>query len=271
MRACERLMKYVTFSTGSCESNPECPSNPKEFDFAEALADEMKTLGLKDAEVDEHCYVMGTIQPSEGYENAPVLGLIAHMDTSPDAPNENVKPRATLYKGNGLVINEEENIRIPAEDLAGCEGKHIITSDGTTLLGADNKAGISEIMTLAEELRNHPEIRHGKIRIAFTPDEEIGRSSDLFDIEKFGADFAYTVDGDFFGECQSETFYAVSAEVTVLGIGCHPGSAKERMKDAIQIAEEFDRLLPSWDRPEYREGREGFFHLTDFHGMVEKA
>ncbi len=239
MKSYERLMEYAKYPTGSIEENASCPSNPKEFDFANALAEEMKSLGITDAEVDENCYVMGTIPANiEGY-NGPVLGLIAHIDTSPDAPNEN-----------------------------GCD---IITSDGTTLLGADNKAGVAEIMTLAEILHNDSSIPHGTIRIAFTPDEEIGRSSDLFDVEKFGADCAYTIDGDLFGECQSETFSAMGATVTVTGISYHPGFAKNNMKNAIHVAEEFEQMLPVNERPEYREGREGFYHITSFNGSVEKA
>ena len=271
MKSYERLMEYAKYPTGSIEENVSCPSNPKEFDFANALAEEMKSLGITDAEVDENCYVMGTIPANiEGYDG-PVLGLIAHIDTSPDAPNENVKPKLTHYEGGDLILNEKEGLKISADALKNFIGCDIITSDGTTLLGADNKAGVAEIMTLAEILHNDSSIPHGTIRIAFTPDEEIGRSSDLFDVEKFGADCAYTIDGDLFGECQSETFSAKGATVTVTGISYHPGFAKNNMKNAIHVAEEFEQMLPVNERPEYREGREGFYHITSFNGSVEKA
>ncbi|MCH3955525.1 MAG: peptidase T [Eubacterium sp.] len=271
MKAYERLMEYVKYPTGSTEENDACPSNPKEFDFANALADEMKTLGVEDVDVDEHCYVMGTIPANIENYDGPVLGLIAHIDTSPDAPNENVKPVMHHYEGGNLIINEKEGIKVDAETLKNFIGCDIITSDGTTLLGGDNKAGVAEIMTLAEILHNDSSIKHGTIRIGFTPDEEIGRSSDLFDLDKFGADCAYTIDGDLFGECQSETFSAMGSKVTVNGVGVHPGFAKNAMINALHVAEEFDDMLPRDERPEYTAGREGFYHLVTMSGGVEKA
>lgn len=279
MKPVERLIKYVEYPTGSDPENADCPSNPKEWDFAKALAAEMEQLGFEDIELDDKCYLTGTIpansgggsQGGEDMAGVPVIGLIAHIDVSCEAPFENIKPQIIHYEGGDLIQDEAKDLRVPLEDypfLENYKGCDIITSDGTTLLGGDNKAGIAEIMTIAERQK---EFRHGKIRVCFTPDEEIGRSSDFFDVEKFGADFAYTVDGDAFGEVQSETFNAASATVHVKGFGIHPGSAKGMMKNANRMACEFDSMLPEDERPETTEGYEGFYHLVTMSGMVESA
>lgn len=272
MRAYERLIRYAMVHTTSDPDSESCPSTLCQFDLAKLLVAEMQNMGIADARVDEHCYVYGTIPATCGYEDKPALGLIAHMDTAPDASGENVKPMlhenydgSTLTLPGGIVLDPE---RFPF--LSTIVGETLITTDGTTLLGADDKAGIAEILTAVELLlqRNTP---HGKICIAFTPDEEIGRGADKFDIPGFGADFAYTVDGGDVNDIEYENFNAASAVVEVKGFSVHPGSSKDKMINASNVAMEFHTALPAMERPEHTEGREGFYHLTDMCGDVSNA
>ena len=274
MRAYERLIKYTTFPTASDETTGKTPSTDVQFDFARYLVDEMKAMGFADAEVDGNCYVMGTI-PATDPAVRTTLGLIAHMDVSPDAPCENVKP--VLHPGydGGIVdISADGSIRLDPADypvLKKYVGKTLLTTDGTTLLGADDKAGIAEILTAAERLINDKTIKHGKIRVAFTPDEEIGEGADHFDVGKFGADFAFTVDGAAAGEVEYETFNAAGATVTLTGFSIHPGEAKGKMINAVDLAFEFDRLLPEKQRPQFTSGYEGFYHMVGIEGGVESV
>ena len=274
MKAYERLINYTKYPTGSNPECETCPSNPAQWDFAKDLAKEMETLGFINIDLDENCYLMGEIPANNDNPDAPTLGLIAHMDVSYEAPYENIKPSVTLYKGGDLVLNEEKGLKLSPSDypfLNDYIGNHILHTDGTTLLGADNKAGIADILTAAEMLQNDPSIKHGKIKVCFTPDEEIGRGADLFDVKKFAADFAYTVDGGAFGQCESESFNAMGAKITFTGVGIHPGSAKDKMINAQRLAMEFDSMLPEAKKPEHTEGYEGFYHLTKISGEVEKA
>lgn len=275
MRAYERLIRYAAYPTASDENCPNCPSTPAQMEFAKALAEEMKALGIEDANVDENGYVFGTIPANIPNWDGITIGFIAHMDVVDDVPFENIKPRVIEdYDGGEIVLNEALQIVMSPENypsLRNKVGKTLVVTDGTTLLGADDKAGIAEILTMAEVLRDHPSIRHGAIKIGFTPDEEIGRGADLFDVKRFGADFAYTSDGGSFGEVEYETFNAASLLVTVHGLSSHPGSAKGVMKNASLIAMEYAMLLPEAERPEKTEGYEGFFHLTGMRGEVELA
>lgn len=272
MRAYERFLKYVTVYTTSDPDSESCPSTVRQLDLAEKLVEEMKTLGIADARVDEYGYVYGSIPATAGHEDKPALGFIAHMDTAPDAPGENVKPVLhENYDGgdvtlpSGMVISAE---KFPF--LASMKGETLITADGATLLGADDKAGVAEIMTAAETLLKG-DMPHGKICIAFTPDEEIGRGADKFDIPGFGADFAYTVDGGDVTGIEYENFNGAAAEVTVKGFSVHPGESKDTMINASNVAMEFHMALPVMDRPEHTQGREGFYHLTDMAGDVSAA
>lgn len=275
MKAYERLINYTKYETGSDSENEHCPSSPEQLVFGKALAQEMKELGVTDISIDENGYVFGTIEANIDNWNGPVIGFLAHLDVVRDVPYRDIKTQViTNYDGKDILLNEEQNIRISPEDyptLKDYIGKDLLFTDGTTLLGADDKAGVAQILTMAEMLQQHPEIKHGKIRIGFTPDEEIGRGADLFDVERFGADFAYTVDGAAFGEIEYETFNAAAAKVTVKGINIHPGEAKDKMKNALLIAMEFNAMLPEKERPEYTEGYEGFYHLDHFNGIVENA
>ncbi len=274
MRAYERLMRYAKYPTGADPTSENTPSNPKIWNLAREIEEEMKSIGLSDVTLDENCYLMGELPANIDNYQGQTLGLIAHMDVSYEAPSEDVKPQVIHYEGGDIIQNVTKNLRIDKGTFPFIEnyiGMDIVTSDGTTLLGADNKAGVAEIMTMAEHLINHPEIKHGRIRICFTVDEEIGRSGEKFNLDKFQSDFAYTVDGEAFGECQSETFNAFEATVKVKGISVHPGSAKNRMKNAVKIAEEFDGMLPPCETPEHTEGYEGFYHLMEFHGDIENA
>ena len=272
-RAYERLMEYSLVATPSNELNEACPSSECQLTLASKLVDEMKTIGISDAVVDEHGYVYGTIPANT--ECSTVIGFIAHMDVISEVPCEN--PTFNLfenYDGGELVLNLEKNITMSPDEYPSMKsyvGKTLLTTDGTTILGADDKAGVAEIMTMAEYLLIHPEIKHGTIKIGFTPDEEIGRGADLFDVNGFGADFAYTVDGAAFGEVDYETFNAFSAKVTVEGVSIHPGSAKNKMINAIDAAHEFHSILPAAMKPRYTEGYEGFIHLHSISGGVEKA
>lgn len=274
MKAYERLMRYAEFATASDENSDTCPSTPAQLDFAAALVDELKALGLTDAAVDKNGYVFATIPASEGCESAPVIGFIAHMDVSPEVEDKNVQPRALVYGGGDIVLNEDKQIVLSPDEypaLNGYVGKTLVVTDGTTLLGADDKAGIAEIITAAERLLADNAPRHGRIRIGFTPDEEIGRGADRFDVAAFGAKWAYTIDGGRFGEVDYETFNAASLKVSITGRSTHPGGAKGKMLNASMLALEYDRLLPALDRPEYTCGYQGFFHMTSMSGSVETA
>ena len=275
MRAYERLINYTKYETGSVSGNSSCPSSPEQLRFGEALALEMKELGIQDVVVDKNGYVFGTMEANIENWSGTVIGFLAHMDVVRDVPFTNIKTKIIKnYDGSDILLNGEENIVLsPKEDdsLALYIGSDLLVTDGTTLLGADDKAGIAEILTMAEKLHKHPEIKHGRIKIGFTPDEEIGRGADLFDVKEFGADFAYTVDGAAFGEVEYETFNAASAEIIIKGINIHPGSAKGKMKNALQTGMEFHAMLPGKEKPEYTEQYEGFYHLNQMEGNVEQA
>ncbi len=267
----QRFLRYVSLDTQSADGAEQIPSTEKQFALANLLVKEMHAMGISDARVDARCYVYGSIPATE--QGLPALGFIAHMDTSPDASGEGVRPRIVNgYPGGDIHLNAEvaiEESMFPA--LAHYVGNDIIVTDGTTLLGADDKAGIAEILTLAEYLLAHPDLRHGRICIAFTPDEEVGCGADQFDVPGFGADFAYTVDGGSPGELEYENFNAASAKLVFHGVGIHPGSAKGRMRNALHLAQEFDAMLPPSARPEHTEGYEGFFHLSELSGDVVEA
>ena len=269
----ERFLKYVAVDTQSSEESETFPSTAKQFDLLNMLADEMRTLGLTDVTTDKYGYTMGTIPASEGCENAPVIGFIAHVDTSPDMSGKEVHPRIIEeYDGSDIVLNNALTMRVADfPELRSFVGHTLIHTDGTTLLGADDKAGVAEIMTAAEYLLAHPEIKHGKIRIGFTPDEEVGRGVDYFDVAAFGADFAYTMDGGYEGEFEYENSNAASAKVTVQGRNVHPGYAKNKMINAIEVACELNSMLPCNERPEFTDGYEGFYHCVGFNGTVEQA
>lgn len=266
----ERFLRYVTFDTQSDEFSESCPSTPKQRVLGQALVEEMKAMGIQDAHMDEYGYVYGTVP---GDPSLPVIGLIAHMDTSPACSGADVKAKVVCYNGGDILLNKEKHIYMRAADyeqLADHAGKHLIVTDGTTLLGADNKAGIAEILTAAQRLLLSDK-KHATLRIGFTPDEEIGRGADRFDVKGFGADYAYTVDGGTLGEIEYENFNAAGAVVEIRGISIHPGGAKNKMRNASLVAMEFQGLLPVHQRPEATEGYEGFIHLTDIEGCEEKA
>ena len=266
----ERFLRYVSFDTKSDEASPTCPSTAKQKLLGSAIVEEMKALGISDAFMDEDGYVYGTVP---GDPELPTIGLIAHMDTAPDAPGNDVKAKIVEYQGGDIVLNEEKNIVMSAAEfpnLANHIGKHLIVSDGTTLLGADDKAGIAEIQTAAEYLIKNP-TRHATIRLGFTPDEEIGRVADKFDVKGFGADYAYTSDGGPIGELEYENFNAAGVKVTVHGRSIHPGSAKNKMVNSQYIAIEYQNMLPVAQRPEYTEGYEGFIYLAGMEGCVEET
>ena len=269
----DRFLKYVSFDTQSSEESESFPSTDKQLVLLNYLADEMRALGLEDVTVDKYGYTMGTIPASEGCENAPVIGFIAHVDTSPDMSGKDVKPHVIdEYDGGDIMLNGSLTMRVADfPELKDFVGHTIIHTDGTTLLGADDKAGCAEIMSAAEYLISHPEIKHGKIRIGFTPDEEIGRGVDYFDVAAFGADFAYTMDGSSEGELEYENFNAASAVIEVQGRNVHPGYAKNKMINAIQVACELNSLVPTVERPEYTASYEGFYHCVGFNGTVENA
>ena len=267
MKVTDRFLKYVSFETTSDETSETCPSSAKELELGKYIAEEMKEIGLEGAHMDENGYVYGWLPASEGCEDLPVIGLIAHMDTSDGASGADIRPRAIHYEGGDIVLSEKVSIEESTFDfLKNYVGQDLIVTDGTTLLGADDKAGIAEILTAMEYLIAHPEVKHGRIAAGFTPDEEIGRGADRFDIKGFGAQYAYTVDGGALGELEYENFNAATAVVTVHGVNVHPGSAKNKMKNSILIAMEYAALLPADQRPEHTEGYEGFFHLLDIRG-----
>ncbi len=269
----ERFLKYVSYDTQSSEESTTFPSTEKQKVLLDALRDEMQTLGMTEVSMDRYGYVMGTVPATPGCETAPVIGFIAHVDTSPDMSGAEVKPRIIEeYDGSDIVLNGQLTMRVAEfPELAFFKGHTLIHTDGTTLLGADDKAGVAEIMTAAEYLLTHPEVKHGKIRIGFTPDEEIGRGVDFFDVAAFGADFAYTVDGGMEGELEYENFNAASARIEIQGRNVHPGYAKNKMINAIEVACDLQRLLPEAERPEHTEGYEGFYHCVGLNGTVEQA
>ncbi|MBQ5396671.1 MAG: peptidase T [Alistipes sp.] len=269
----DRFLKYVSFDTQSDENSTTFPSTEKQLVLLNYLADEMRTLGMEDVTVDKYGYAMGTIPATKGYENAPVIGFIAHVDTSPDMSGKDVKPRIIEeYDGSDIQLNGALTMKVSDfPELKNFVGHTLIHTDGTTLLGADDKAGCAEIMSAAEYLITHPEIAHGKIRIGFTPDEEVGRGVDYFDVAAFGADFAYTMDGSAEGELEYENFNAAAATIEIQGRNVHPGYAKNKMINAIQVACDLNSLIPSVERPEYTTGYEGFYHCVGFNGTVENA
>ena len=273
MRAYERLLNYVVVHTASDEFSETTPTTQRQFDLANMLVPEMKALGIEDASVSDLCCVYGTLPATPGYEDAPAIGLIAHLDTVPDFCGENVKPRMIEnYDGGDIVLGESGRTLSPAQfpHLPSLKGRTLIVTDGTTVLGADDKAGIAEIMTAAEHLIKE-NIPHGKICIAFTPDEEVGSGASALDLETFGADYAYTIDGGEEGEITYENFNACAAKFVINGFNVHPGSAKDTMINALNVAWELHQMLPAADRPEHTEGYEGFYHLTDMSGNVERA
>lgn len=273
MTVIERFLRLVSFPTTSDETSDSCPSTPQQLLLAQELVRQMQELGIRDAHVDESGYVYGTI-PANCDKPLPVYGLIAHMDTSPDAPGENIRARVTdVYDGGAVVLNETLGLVLSPEEypqLKNAVGKRLIVTDGTTLLGADDKAGVAEILSAAELLLTSPR-PHGTVKLAFTPDEEIGRGADRFDLAHFGADYAYTVDGGALGELEYENFNAASASITICGKSIHPGSAKGQMVNASLVAMELHSLLPALETPFYTEGYEGFFHLTGMQGQTEQA
>ena len=272
----EKFLNYVKIDTQSDENSTACPTTAKQHNLAKLLVKELEEMGAEDITYDtEYCYVYASIPASAGCDGRPVLGFIAHMDTAPAVTGENVKPRIIEnYDGKDIVLNEEKNIVMKVSDfpeLVEYTGKRLIVTDGTTLLGADDKAGVAEIMTMAEQLLSHKEIPHGKIRIGFTPDEEVGAGADHFDVKLFGADYAYTVDGGKLGELEYENFNAAGATVTFHGRSVHPGDAKNKMVNALLLAMEFQNMLPVFENPMYTEKYEGFYHLDLLSGSVEKA
>ena len=273
MELLERFLKYVAYDTQSDENSTSFPSTEKQKVLLEALKTEMEALGMTEVVMDKYGYVMGSIPATKGYETAPVIGFIAHVDTSPDMSGKDVKPRIIeSYDGEDIVLNNALTMRVEEfPELKYFVGHTLIHTDGHTLLGADDKAGVAEIMTAAEYLLTHPEVAHGKIRIGFTPDEEVGRGVDFFSVEQFGADFAYTVDGGMEGELEYENFNAASAKLTIKGRNVHPGYAKHKMINAIEVASELQQLIPRWERPEHTEGYEGFYHCVGISGTVEEA
>jgi len=270
----ERFLRYVKAETTSDESSISVPSTDAQLRFSRTLADELDEIGMSNVTVDTNGYVMATL-PSNTHKKLPVIGFIAHMDTSPDMSGKDVNPKIfENYQGGPLILSSENNIELSPVDFPELNdniGKTIIATDGTTLLGADNKAGIAEIVTAMEYLINNQDILHGEIKVGFTPDEEIGRGADHFDVEKFGADFAYTVDGGPVGELKYENFNAATAKITIQGRNVHPGSAKNKMINSLIIAQELNGMLPVDQRPEHTEGYEGFFHLMRIDGTVEKT
>ena len=271
----ERFLKYIAVDTTSDPSSDTFPSTKSQLDFAAALREEMESLGLENVSIDQYGYVFGTIPSTIKDYSGKILGFISHMDTSCAESGKNIRPRIIKrYDGKDIVLNEEKNIIMSPRDfsnLAQYQGQDLIVTDGNTLLGGDDKAGIAEILTAAEYLMAHPEIPHGPVRVGFTPDEEIGQGTEHFDVEKFGADFAYTMDGGECGELEYENFNAAEAVADFNGVSIHPGSAKGKMINAIRLAMEYERLMPSVQRPECTEGREGFIHLDSLQGSVDHA
>ena len=270
----DRFLKYVTFDTKSSEETGTTPSTPGQRVFAEVLVNELEALGLEDISIDEHSYVMATLPANTDSEETPVIGFIAHLDTSPDMSGKDVNPRIVSYQGGDIILNKEDNVVLsPAmfPELNDYVGQELIVTDGKTLLGADDKAGVAAIIGAMQYLKEHPEIKHGKIRIGFTPDEEIGQGADHFDVAKFGCQWGYTIDGGQIGELEFENFNAAGAKIIFKGLNVHPGYAKDKMVNASLLALDFASWLPSAQRPENTTGYEGFFHLTNMTGSVEEA
>ena len=266
----ERFLRYVSFDTQSDEQSETCPSTDKQKRLGQVLVEEMRDMGISDAYMDEHGYVYGTVP---GDKDLPTIGLIAHMDTAPDASGADIKARIVEHDGSDILLNPEKGIYLREADypiLKKSRGKHLIVTDGTTLLGADDKAGVAEIMTAAQRLITGGG-RHATLKIGFTPDEEIGRGADLFDVKGFGADYAYTADGGTIGTIEYENFNAAGAKVIFHGLNIHPGSAKDKMVNSMYLAMEFQSLLPAAQKPEYTDGYEGFFHLLHMEGEVEES
>lgn len=273
MRAYERLLQYCTYPTASNEKSDTCPSTSAQLDFGAALAEELRALGVQQVRQDAYGYVYGTIPSNMAEPDAPV-GFIAHMDVVDDVPFADIHPRLVSYQGGVITLNESLGVTLDPATFPCLDhlvGKTLVTTDGTTLLGGDDKAGIAEIMTMAEYFHTHPDEPHKTIRIAFTPDEEIGRGPNHFDVEHFGAPVAYTLDGGGFGEISCENFNAASAKIRVQGTNIHPGDAKNKMVNALRLAIEFDSMLPEFERPEHTERREGFYHLIELTGSPEEA
>ncbi|MBC8601943.1 peptidase T [Parabacteroides acidifaciens] len=273
MTVTDRFLKYVTFDTQSSETTGTTPSTPGQLVFAEALVKELKEIGLEDITLDDKSYLMATL-PANTAKAIPTIGFIAHLDTSPDMSGKDVQPRIVTYKGGDIVLCAEENIVLSPlmfPELNDYKEQDIIVTNGKTLLGADDKGGVAAIISAMKYLKDHPEIEHGKIRIGFTPDEEIGAGADHFDVEKFGCEWAYTIDGGQIGELEYENFNAAGAKVLFKGLNVHPGYAKDKMLNASLLAVEFASWLPAAQRPEHTDGYDGFFHLTAMGGTVEEA
>ena len=274
MNITERFLKYVSFTTTSDENTNMTPSTPGQMVFARYLVEELTNLGLKEIELDAYGYIMATL-PANVDKSIPTIGFIAHMDTSPDMSAKHVKPRVVMnYDGNDILLHQEKNIVLETSkypEILQYKGQDIVVTDGTTLLGADDKAGLAAIMTAMEYLVAHPEIKHGKIRVGFTPDEEIGQGADHFNVAKFNAEWAYTIDGGEIGELEYEIFNAAGAKVFFNGINVHPGYAYHKMRNSMRIAQEFIGMLPRWETPEHTQDYEGFYHLTSVEGSVEKT
>ena len=273
MNLTERFLKYVTFDTQSDEERGTTPSSPGQLVLALELEKELEAIGLEDITLDDNCYLMATL-PANTAKKVPTIGFIAHLDTSPDMSGKNVTPRIVSYKGGDIVLCAEENVVLSPgmfPELNDYKGQDIIVTNGKTLLGADDKAGVAAIISAVQYLKDHPEIEHGKIRIGFTPDEEIGQGANHFDVEKFGCEWAYTIDGGQIGELEYENFNAAGAKVTFKGLNVHPGYAKNKMLNASLLAIEFASWLPVSQRPEHTTGYEGFYHLTNMSGTVEEA
>ncbi|MDE6445193.1 MAG: peptidase T [Muribaculaceae bacterium] len=274
MTVTDRFLSYVAFDTQSDELTNMTPSTPGQMIFAQFLKERLEEMGLEDISLDDNGYLMATL-PANCSADAPVVGFIAHLDTSPDMSGKHVKPRIVKdYDGKTITLNKEKGIMLSPEEfpeLLNYIGQDLIVTDGTTLLGADDKAGIAEIISAVAHLQRHPEIKHGKIRVAFNPDEEIGMGAHKFDVARFGADFAYTMDGGAVGELEFENFNAASAKVTIKGRNVHPGTAKHKMVNSMRVATQFIVMLPRWETPEHTEGYEGFYHLVGIEGTVEQT
>ena len=274
MALLERFLKYVSIHTTSDENTGLVPSTPQQMEFAKILAEELKAMGMQDVSLDKKGYLMATL-PSNIDKDVPTVGFISHLDTSPDMSGKNVKPRIVEnYDGNDIILNEKENIVLSPKqfpELTMYRGQSLVVTNGLTLLGADDKAGIAEIMTAMDYFIKNPDVKHGKVRIAFNPDEEIGLGAHHFDVEKFGCQFAYTMDGGEIGELEYENFNAAGAKVTFYGTNVHPGYAKNKMVNSIKIATKFMATVPANESPEYTDGYEGFYHLTGIGGDVEKT
>lgn len=273
MSITDRFLKYVSFCTTSDEETNMTPSTPGQMTFAKYLKDELTALGMQEVELDDNGYIMATLPAN--VEGKPTIGFIAHMDTAPDASGKNIHPRiVSQYDGKDIVLNEKENIVLETSkypEILRYEGQDIIVTDGKTLLGADDKAGIAEIVSACEYLINHPEIKHGKIRVGFTPDEEIGQGADHFDVQKFGCDFAYTMDGGAIGELEYENFNAAACKICIHGTNVHPGYGYHKMVNSMRIAYQLAVMLPRWETPEHTQGYEGFYHLIGMTGTVEET